>query len=85
MGDLSIVALCSFALTLVGYGNLLTTLLCIFLSTLLARRLELFDCVAGLFSIPAAAAIEIPDTPERSTKGRLKAEENSLAILFYLA
>ena len=57
----------------------MTTLLCILLSALLARRLALF-WFAGVFCcVLAAAAIERPEAPER--KVRFNAEENSLTVL----
>jgi hypothetical protein len=60
-------------------GHLLTTLLCILLSALLTRRLALCFGCTDLCWILAAAAMEIPEAPERSV--RLKAEENVLTVL----
>jgi hypothetical protein len=58
----------------------MTTLLCIPLAALLARRLPF--PVTGLlpcFCKPAAAAMETPTVEDRNEKKlRLKAEENSL-------
>jgi hypothetical protein len=58
--------------------NSLTTLLCILLSALLARRLALLFFCTGFCCILAAAAIESPEAPER--KVRFSAEENSLTV-----
>ena len=62
-----------------GGGHSLTTLLCIFLSALLTRRLALLFCCTGFCCILAAAAIENPLALER--KVLLRVEENVLGVI----